>query len=171
MKNIQVVDSIVKKTESLLDNFYGYDGKTAFIFTADHGMSNIGNHGDGGEHISTNVRVGLVELPSDPDSTRTPLIAWGSGIRGPRPDTNPSSHDDYSSKWDLTRYLRVDVNQADMAPLMSYLIGANWAVNSVGVIPDILLSGDGYLDASEEVKARVGLVNAQVSLFRFVLMK
>jgi phosphatidylinositol glycan class N len=52
MRNIQVVDSIVKKTEDLLDNFYGNDGKTAFVFTADHGMSNIGNHGDGGKENS-----------------------------------------------------------------------------------------------------------------------
>jgi GPI ethanolamine phosphate transferase 1 len=55
MRNIQVVDSIVKKTETLLEHFYGSDGKTAFIFTADHGMSNIGNHGDGGKHLSITV--------------------------------------------------------------------------------------------------------------------
>jgi phosphatidylinositol glycan class N len=49
MHNIEVVDSIVQRTERLLDDFYGHDGKTAFVFTADHGMSNIGNHGDGGK--------------------------------------------------------------------------------------------------------------------------
>jgi len=50
MRNIEVVDSIVHRTEKLLDEFYAHDGKTAFVFTADHGMSNIGNHGDGGTH-------------------------------------------------------------------------------------------------------------------------
>lgn len=44
--NIQVVDEIVRETEALFRDFYD-DDKTAFIFTADHGMSNIGNHGDG----------------------------------------------------------------------------------------------------------------------------
>lgn len=46
MRNIQVVDSIVNQTERLLREFFN-DDKTAYIFTADHGMSNIGNHGDG----------------------------------------------------------------------------------------------------------------------------
>ena len=46
MKNIQVVDEIVRETEQLLSDFY-QDDCTSFIFTADHGMSNIRNHGDG----------------------------------------------------------------------------------------------------------------------------
>ena len=48
MKNIQVVDEIVRETEQLLSDFYK-DDHTSFIFTADHGMSAIGNHGDGRE--------------------------------------------------------------------------------------------------------------------------
>ena len=46
MVNIQVVDDIVKKTDALFHEFYG-DDETAFIFTSDHGMTPIGNHGDG----------------------------------------------------------------------------------------------------------------------------
>ena len=49
MRNIQVVDDIVAKTEVLFRDFF-QDEETAFLFTADHGMSNIGNHGDGSEH-------------------------------------------------------------------------------------------------------------------------
>lgn len=48
MNNIQVVDSIVHETEDLFTKFYN-DQETSFVFTADHGMSKIGNHGDGGE--------------------------------------------------------------------------------------------------------------------------
>jgi phosphatidylinositol glycan class N len=48
MTNIQAVDLIVKQTEELFSNFYR-DEETSFIFTADHGMSRIGNHGDGGK--------------------------------------------------------------------------------------------------------------------------
>ena len=47
MENIKVVDDIVKRTERLVSEFYG-DNETVFVFTADHGMSKIGNHGDGG---------------------------------------------------------------------------------------------------------------------------
>lgn len=46
MDNIKVVDDIVRETEILMSEFY-QDDKTSFIFTADHGMSVIGNHGDG----------------------------------------------------------------------------------------------------------------------------
>jgi hypothetical protein len=46
MNNIRVVDDIVRETEEVIAAFYG-DAETAFIFTADHGMSVIGNHGDG----------------------------------------------------------------------------------------------------------------------------
>ena len=57
MANIQVVDEIVKQTEAMFNEFYR-DDETAFIFTADHGMSKIGNHGDGGE-----IRPSLVASP------------------------------------------------------------------------------------------------------------
>lgn len=46
MNNIRVVDDIVRQTEELISSFYG-DADTAYVFTADHGMSQIGNHGDG----------------------------------------------------------------------------------------------------------------------------
>ncbi|KAI0668974.1 PigN-domain-containing protein [Trametes maxima] len=148
MTNIQVVDEIVKQTEALFQEFYG-DGETAFVFTADHGMSRIGNHGDG-----------------DPDNTRTPLIAWGKGVRGPLPDTIPSSHDDYSASWELSHLARRDVEQADVAALMSSLIGVHWPVNSVGVLPDVDPTKPGYLlpREGEKSQAEGALVNAQVVL-------
>ena len=45
---------------------------------------------------------------------------------------------------------------------MASLIGIEWPVNSVGVLPDIDPSQVGFLDAEEGVVARVGVVNAQV---------
>lgn len=56
MNNIIHVDKIVQEVEQLLTDFYAHDDEpedesgTAYVFTADHGMSAIGNHGDGGEH-------------------------------------------------------------------------------------------------------------------------
>ena len=46
MENIRVVDNVVRETESLVSEFYK-DEDTSFVFTADHGMSVIGNRGDG----------------------------------------------------------------------------------------------------------------------------
>lgn len=104
--------------------------------------------------------------PLDPDSTRTPLIAWGKGVRGPLADSFPSSHDDYSRLWDLQGLYRRDVEQADLAPLMSALIGAPIPVNSVGVIPDVDPSKPGYLAPAkeEETLAHIALLNARVSV-------
>ncbi|KAF9221780.1 PigN-domain-containing protein [Gyrodon lividus] len=148
MNNIQVVDGVVRDTEKLFLQFYE-DEETSFIFTADHGMSKIGNHGDG-----------------DPDNTRTPLIVWGKGVRGPLPDSTPSSHDGYSRPWKLEHLLRRDISQADIAPLMASLIGINWPVNSVGVLPDVDSTRVGFLAprGGEEALARSALVNAQVLL-------
>ncbi|RDX46041.1 alkaline phosphatase-like protein [Lentinus brumalis] len=148
MANIQVVDEIVKQTEALFSEFYR-DDETAFVFTADHGMSKIGNHGDG-----------------DPDNTRTPLIAWGRGVRGPLPDSTPSSHDAYSAPFGLSHLLRRDMEQADVAALMSALIGVNWPINSVGVLPDVDPTKPGYLLAKngEGTQAEAALVNAKVIL-------
>ncbi|KAF8345663.1 Phosphatidylinositolglycan class N-domain-containing protein [Amanita rubescens] len=150
MNNIVVVDTIVQKVESLFNSFYNGDNDTSYVFTADHGMSVIGNHGDG-----------------HPDNTRTPLVAWGKGVRGPLQDTTPSSHDEYSRTWGLTHLLRRDVEQADIASLMSTLVGSNWPVNSVGVLPDVDPSRPGYLDPEvfdDETVARAALVNAKVIL-------
>lgn len=109
----------------------------------------------------------------DPDNTRTPLIAWGRGIRGPLPDSEPSSHDLYSEPWQLGHLLRRDVEQADIASLMALLIGIDWPVNSVGVLPDVDPTKPGYLSPrlGEETLARGALVNAKVTPFDFLLRR
>ncbi|ESK98030.1 gpi ethanolamine phosphate transferase 1 [Moniliophthora roreri MCA 2997] len=148
MKNIQLVDRIVKETEELISEFYK-DGLTSYIFTADHGMSVIGNHGDG-----------------NPDSTRTPFIAWGRGIRGPLTNPKPSSHDAYSKKWDMNGNYRRDLEQADITPLMATLLGVDWPVNCVGVLPDVDPRKPSFLAPRQGVKkiAQASLTNAKMIL-------
>jgi GPI ethanolamine phosphate transferase 1 len=100
----------------------------------------------------------------DPDNTRTPLVAWGRGIRGPLPDSVLSSHDNYSMPWGLGHLYRRDVEQADVAALMATLIGEPWPINCVGVLPDVDPTKPGYLNPSggDETKALAALVNAKV---------
>jgi phosphatidylinositol glycan class N len=139
LNNIKVVDQGVKEVTELIQKFYA-DDRTAFVFTADHGMSDWGSHGDG-----------------HPDNTRTPFITWGSGVAAPEmyPDAVAPGHDTYSSDWGLDHVRRHDINQADIAALMSYLIGTEFPANSVGELP---LS---YLSGSNNEKAQASLVNAK----------
>ncbi|ERF69579.1 GPI ethanolamine phosphate transferase 1 [Endocarpon pusillum Z07020] len=143
LHNIKVVDQGVKEITELIEEFYS-DGKTAFVFTADHGMSDWGSHGDG-----------------HPDNTRTPLIAWGSGVARPKKweSGKAQGHEDgFSADWGLDLVQRHDVAQADVAALMSYLIGLEFPVNSVGELPLTYLAGD------IEEKAEAALANAQAVL-------
>lgn len=139
LHNIKVVDQGVREVSETIDKFYN-DGRTAYVFTADHGMSDWGSHGDG-----------------HPDNTRTPLIAWGSGVAKPQihHGTVAPGHDDYSSDWNLDSIRRHDVSQADVAALMTYLVGLEYPANSVGELP---LE---YLAAPISEKAEALLVNAQ----------
>ena len=140
LHNIKVVDQGVKEITKLIDDFYG-DGKTAFVFTADHGMSDWGSHGDG-----------------HPDNTRTPLIAWGSGVADPIINSSGTAlgHEDgFSADWGFDHVQRHDVQQADIAALMAYLAGLDFPVNSVGELP---LS---YLSGNLKEKAEAALMNAK----------
>ncbi|EZF22656.1 hypothetical protein H100_04519 [Trichophyton rubrum MR850] len=140
LRNIQIVDQGVQEITDIINRLY-VDDKTAFIFTADHGMSDWGSHGDG-----------------HPDNTRTPLIVWGSGVAKPRTAKSgkaPGHEDGFSSDWQLDHIYRHDVAQADIASLMAYLAGLEFPVNSVG---ELLLS---FLGATDEQKAKALLVNAR----------
>ncbi|OAA68447.1 GPI-anchor biosynthetic protein [Niveomyces insectorum RCEF 264] len=162
LHNLKVVDQGVQEISQLIEDFYG-DDRTAFVFTADHGMSDWGSHGDG-----------------HPDNTRTPLVAWGSGVapplvfpgadgrEGETPEQTANSsgdgrvatgaapgHDAYSSDWHLDHVQRHDVAQADVAALMAYLVGVEFPANSVGELPL------DYVAAGLDEKARAALVNAR----------
>ncbi|EFA82521.1 phosphatidylinositol glycan [Heterostelium album PN500] len=138
--NIKLVDRGIAKITKKIEEFYGDDGKTAFIFTSDHGMSNRGSHGDG-----------------ERANTETPLVAWGAGVRGPlsyefqmekitklRGKARESLPVDATTpaNWKLSHLMRSDVSQADIAPLMTSLIGVPCPLNSVGVLPTDYLGTD-----------------------------
>lgn len=140
LHNIKVVDQGVRDMTKLIEDFYG-DGKTAFVFTADHGMSDWGSHGDG-----------------HPDNTRTPLIVWGSGVAKPviSASGKATGHEDgFSADWGLDRVQRNDVDQADVAALMAYLAGVDFPVNSVGELPLAYVAGE------RKEKAEAALANAR----------
>uniref|UniRef100_A0A672IJD8 GPI ethanolamine phosphate transferase 1 n=1 Tax=Salarias fasciatus TaxID=181472 RepID=A0A672IJD8_SALFA len=143
--NIALVDSGVAELVSTVEEFFDYDGRTAYVFTSDHGMTNWGSHGAG-----------------HPSETLTPLVAWGAGVNRARIVTEPQQYTDgYLKDWKLEHLRRVDVNQADIAPLMASLIGVPIPVNSVGVLPLL------YLNNSEQFKAESMYTNAIQILEQF----
>ncbi|XP_022774431.1 GPI ethanolamine phosphate transferase 1 isoform X3 [Durio zibethinus] len=157
LNNVKVVDHIAERVYNLLESYYK-DNRTSYIFTADHGMSDKGSHGDG-----------------HPSNTDTPLVAWGAGIKHPKPISG-RDHSDHvlrfvdehlhdtptPEEWGLNGIERVDVNQADIAPLMSTLLGLPCPVNSVGNLPL------GYVDMKEEEEVEAVLANTKQILNQFL---
>ncbi|XP_061660858.1 GPI ethanolamine phosphate transferase 1 isoform X1 [Syngnathoides biaculeatus] len=145
LKNIGLVDSGVSEVVSIIEDFFSNDGRTAFVFTSDHGMTNWGSHGAG-----------------HPSETLTPFVAWGAGVQRPHKVTeNHLYKDGYLQDWKLGHLRRVDLNQADIAPLMASLIGVPIPVNSVGVLPLL------YLNNSDQFKAECMYTNAIQILEQF----
>ncbi|GMH11553.1 hypothetical protein Nepgr_013394 [Nepenthes gracilis] len=156
LNNVKVVDSIAERVYNLVQGYFE-DSLTAYIFTADHGMSDKGSHGD-----------------AHPSNTDTPLVVWGAGVKTPRPSSSNHSHCGFRfvdnhlhdaltpTEWGLDGIERVDVNQADIAPLMSTLLGLPCPVNSVGALPL------GYLDLSQAEEVEALLANTKQILNQFL---
>lgn len=142
--NVKYIDDQVSTLSDKVKDFFG-DDDTAFIFTADHGMSAFGSHGDG-----------------HPNNTRTPLVAWGAGLNKPSRNDYPV-FDNYTFTWGLENIQRHDVNQADIASLMSYLIGVNYPANSVGELPLA------YVDCEESEKLHALYNNARSILEQYLV--
>lgn len=142
--NVKYIDDQISRLVPKVHEFFG-DEKTAFILTADHGMSAFGSHGDG-----------------HPNNTRTPLVAWGAGLNKPVKDEK-SIPDNYTKNWDLADIKRFDVNQADIAPLMSYLVGSNYPSNSVGELPL------DYINGNEVSKLKAIFANAKEILEQYLI--
>uniref|UniRef100_A0A2K6T6J7 GPI ethanolamine phosphate transferase 1 n=1 Tax=Saimiri boliviensis boliviensis TaxID=39432 RepID=A0A2K6T6J7_SAIBB len=142
--NIKKVDDGVKEIVSMFNHFYGNDGKTTFIFTSDHGMTDWGSHGAG-----------------HPSETLTPLVTWGAGIKYPQRVSAQQFDDAFLKEWRLENWKRLDVNQADIAPLMTSLIGVPFPLNSVGILPV------DYLNNTDLFKAESIFTNAVQILEQF----
>ncbi|CAN1153368.1 GPI ethanolamine phosphate transferase 1 [Linum perenne] len=157
LNNVKVVDHIAERMYALLEDYYK-DNRTTYIFTADHGMSDKGSHGDG-----------------HPTNTDTPLVAWGAGIKYPS-RTSETIYSDHVVRfvdehehgtptpidWGLSGIERVDVNQADIAPLMSTLVGLPCPVNSVGNLPL------GYISMLKAEEAEAVVANTKQILNQFL---
>ena len=65
--------------------------------------------------------------------TVTPLAMWGAGFKKLEENIGAKTEFDH---YDMFAHVnRAEVHQADLAPLMSTLLGVNIPVNNVGVLP------------------------------------
>lgn len=124
-ENVRKVDEGVRRVEEAFAERFRDDGRTAFIFTADHGMSNKGAHGDG-----------------DPGCTETPLVVWGAGIASGRKPTLGACRGAPKTPidWEMDPTTRCDVDQADIAPLGAALLGLPPPRHNFGLLPGAYLS-------------------------------
>lgn len=108
LNGIRVVDQGVEMVYKTIEKLFS-DHKTSYIFTADHGMTDRGSHGDG-----------------DPQCTRTPFVFWGNGFRN-------------SSTSNFTSDPLLEINQIDIPVLISSLLGLKLPKNNIGSLPSNVL--------------------------------
>ncbi|KAK0078653.1 hypothetical protein PV325_002228 [Microctonus aethiopoides] len=114
--NMRFVDKKIQEVVESTTKYFN-DNSTAYIFTADHGMTDWGSHGSGSN-----------------DETETPMIAWGAGVN-------------------YYKNNRHDIEQADIAPLISSLLGISIPVNNEGVLPRL------YLESGNDEYGAKALLN------------
>ena len=145
-KHLIELDSYYEKLYNFFNDFYK-DNKTTFIITADHGMDLRKGHGDG-----------------QPCNTRTPFVIWGSGIREAKFRENKPEEEDTPEDWNLNNYERRDISQIDITPLTAGLLGTNFPMNSLGILPlDIF-------NVSEKTKSKL-IYGNMMELFELYKIK
>lgn len=140
------LDSYYEKLYNFFNEFYN-DNKTTFIITADHGMDLRRAHGDG-----------------YPDCTRTPFVIWGSGIRGAKYREIKPEEEDTPEDWNLKNYERKDISQIDITPLIAGLLGTNFPMNSLGILPL------DFFNISEKIKSKL-IYGNMMELFELYKIK
>ncbi|XP_041788766.1 GPI ethanolamine phosphate transferase 1 [Anopheles merus] len=142
-ENLITVDKGIESIVRLIERATKNDGRTAYIFTSDHGMTDQGSHGAGHPH-----------------ETETPFLAWGAGFKHWE-EAIPAS--EYSNALELDgKSIPVHhLNQADAAPLMAAVLGIAVPKNSLGKLPRSLLN------VSEEYAAWAMRNNAEQLLSQY----
>ncbi|CAK1540050.1 unnamed protein product [Leptosia nina] len=140
LTTLRHVDNGIKDIERIIRDFYDDDGKTTFLMTADHGMTDWGSHGTGYDH-----------------ETKTPYVLWGSGVQQVH---NDEKHLDPETK-SMFQEHRLDLNQADLTPLMATFLSIPVPVNSIGHLQVNLLN------ATQDIKAKAMYSNSRQLLSQY----
>lgn len=91
---------------SIIEEFFDYDGRTAYVFTSDHGMTNWGkiialiyvSQISVAQYVSSKELLMSVSPGSHgaghPSETLTPLVVWGAGVQTAQRATDPQHYID-----------------------------------------------------------------------------
>ncbi|XP_017840780.2 GPI ethanolamine phosphate transferase 1 [Drosophila busckii] len=115
------------------------DKRTAYVMCSDHGMKDSGSHGDGTAH----------EL-------EVPFMLWGAGIAHGVAANKSFVADNAGTEWP-----QPELQQLQLTPLMSALLGLPTPVNNLGMLPH------GYLNTSEQFEALAAQGNAMQLLAQY----
>ncbi|SPP73615.1 GPI ethanolamine phosphate transferase 1-like [Drosophila guanche] len=110
------------------------DKQTVYLLTSDHGMTDTGIHGSGTQH-----------------ETETPFMLWGAGVS--RTASTVGTRKFVANDEGVQLPLH-ELEQAQLTPLMSALIGLPPPMNNFGILPT------GYMAVSEEYEAMAAHSNA-----------
>ncbi|XP_033251404.1 GPI ethanolamine phosphate transferase 1-like [Drosophila miranda] len=116
------------------DELRKYQPKTVYLLTSDHGMTDSGSHESGAPH-----------------ETETPFMLWGAGVS--RIASTVGARKFVANDEGLQLPLH-ELEQAQLTPLMSVLVGLPPPMNNLGTLPT------GYMAVSEEYKAMAAHSNA-----------
>uniref|UniRef100_A0A2M4BCR0 GPI ethanolamine phosphate transferase 1 n=1 Tax=Anopheles marajoara TaxID=58244 RepID=A0A2M4BCR0_9DIPT len=122
-ENLITVDKGIESIVALMERSTGYDGRTAYIFTSDHGMTDKGSHGSG-----------------DTFETETPFVAWGAGIGHWNGTTQKTTDESNFLQLDGHNIPVAQFSQADVTPFMSAVLGIAVPKNNLGILPRQLLN-------------------------------
>ncbi|KFB53214.1 AGAP003222-PA-like protein [Anopheles sinensis] len=122
-RNLMILDKGIESIVQLVERTTGSDGRTAYIFTSDHGMTDQGSHGSG-----------------HPLETETPFLAWGAGFGHWKTTHSLQQKQRDVLELDGNQIPVHQIQQADAAPLMSTVLGIGVPKNSIGKLPRAMLN-------------------------------
>ena len=152
INTVKQVDNYLEEISVLFNAFYGtnkeeqvdkVDEDTTWIYTADHGMGDMGSHGD--DH---------------PDSVKTPFVIWGPHIQ---PMYHSNHHEllkyrPFYNKWLIDNKLQYNIqndklpspatiHQIDIASLAAISLGSSIPSNNLGTLPYLFFKNDAQYPA------------------------
>lgn len=139
---LKILNNTQKKIGQMYESFEKKftDKRTTYLLTSGHGMSDSGTHG-----ANSNLEI------------EVPFALWGAGVKRQVPNTDKT----YTVDSNGLELPLCDLEQTQLAPLMSAFIGLPPPVNNMAELPL------GYMNVSEEYEALSMYLNAKQMLAQY----